>query len=147
MSKYKILREYENSLMHIEDIIGPNETTNIQLDILGKRIFGERFLGVFSSDTFPKYVKQSEMFIINVDPHYKGGSHWCAVYKHGSYFYLYDSFNRKAGSLSKFWKSKKIISANTDRDQSYNEDSCGARSLSWLCLADTYSPPKIMSII
>ena len=86
MSKYKILREYENSLMHIEDIIGSNETTNIQLDILGKRIFGERFIGVFSPDTFPKYVKQSERFIINVDPHYKGGSHWCAVYKYGPYF-------------------------------------------------------------
>ena len=82
MSKFKILREYENTLMHIEDIIGSNETTNIQLDILGKRIFGERFIGVFSSDTFLKYVKQSEMFIINVDPHYKGGSHWCAVDKY-----------------------------------------------------------------
>ena len=84
MSKYQILREYEYILMHIEDIIGSKETTNIQLNI-GKKFFGNRFLGVFPSDEFPKYVKQSEMFIINVDPHYKGGSHWCAVYKYGLY--------------------------------------------------------------
>ena len=48
------------------------------------------------------------MFIINVDPHYKGGSHWCSVYKYGPYFYLYDSFNRKAGQLSKYWKQNKL---------------------------------------
>ena len=147
MSKYQILRKYEDTLMRIEDIIGSKETTNIQLLDIGKKIFGNRFLDVIPSDEFPKYVRQSEMFIINVDPHYKGGSHWCAVYKYGPYFYLYDSFNRKAGQLSKYWKHKKIISANTNRDQSYKEDSCGARSLARLCLADKYGPDKIMNII
>ena len=37
MTKYQILRKYEDTLMRIEDIIGSKETTNIQLLDIGKK--------------------------------------------------------------------------------------------------------------
>ena len=40
------------------------------------------FRGVFACDTLPVYVNrgQAHAFIINIDPHYKPGSHWVALY-------------------------------------------------------------------
>ena len=62
-------------------------------------------------------------------------------------FFAYDSYNRNVKHLSKWWRNKNIISANTDRDQSYNnENNCGARCISWLVMFDKYKT-KIINII
>ena len=147
MSKYNILKTYEKVLMYIEDIIGSGKTNNIQLYKICKQIFGDLFLNVYSSDEFPKYVKENQCFIINTDPKNKPGTHWIAVYKYKNKFWCYDSFNRPVKTLSKYFKNKNIISTNIDRDQSYNEYSCGARSVGWTVLAHKYGPDKIMNII
>ena len=57
MSKYKILKEYEQSLIKVSDILKTVGTTNnFQLEKLGKILFGNLFLGVFTADQFPKYI-------------------------------------------------------------------------------------------
>ena len=57
MSKYNILKEYEQVLMRVEDILGAGVTSNTQLDKLGNHLFGNQYLGTFSSDQFPIYIR------------------------------------------------------------------------------------------
>jgi len=62
-------------------------------------------------------------------------------------FYYYDSYSRNKNKLSKYWKNKRMYNANTiDRDQSYKENDCGSRSLSWLIIFRRYGE-KIINII
>ena len=148
MSKYKILKEYENNLTLLMDILGPSSTDNIELNKIGKLLFDNAFVGVFSSNTMP-ILKNNEMCIVNTDPDYKSGIHWCACYKYNNKTYVYDSYDRNVKSLSKYWKHKhNWINANADRDQSYNgESNCGQRSMAWLISAQLYKPYKIINII
>ena len=127
MTKYQILKEYELNLMNINDIIGNGSTDNIQLNKLGKFLFGKCFLGVYPSNKIP-ILKNNEMCILNTDD--KKGIHWCACYKYKNKHFIYDSFNRNVKNLSKYWKHKNtFINANKDRDQSYEESDCGQRSM------------------
>ena len=138
MSKYTILKTYENDLMMIEDILGSGATNNIQLDKLCKYIFQNRFKGVFTSDEFPQHIKNGEMFIINNQSSKQNGMHWVSFYKYNNRLYGYDTFNRKVNKLSKFWNKKHIVNANKNRDESYNEKNCGQRCICFLLLFDKY---------
>ena len=48
MSKYTILKTYEQTLMMVEDILGDGITKNTQLDKLGFIIFGPDYLGTYT---------------------------------------------------------------------------------------------------
>ena len=48
---------------------------NIELNRLGNAIFGDLFLGVFTSDQFPKYIRDGQMFIINNKSSKSEGEH------------------------------------------------------------------------
>ena len=155
MSKYKILEEYNKNLMYIEDSLNNSTTTtNIELNRLGKSIFGNNlFLGVFSADQFPKYIKDGQMFIINnKSSKAKEGEHWLAFIKssknkdHKSRLYGYDSFNRDIHKLSPYFRTKRFVNANTNREESYAESDCGQRSLCFLISFHLYGN-KIISII
>jgi hypothetical protein len=142
---YVILKEYEQNLMNIEDVLKTSSTTdNFKLEKLGKKLFGNLFLGVFTADKYPKYLSNGEMFIIN-NRKYKG-EHWVAVAKYNNKIYAYDTFNRHIQKLSKFWKNTNWISANRHRDQSYFEYNCGERSICWLISFYKYGP-QIINII
>ena len=147
-NNYLILKEYNKCLTLIENMIGNTTTNNLQLEALGKHLFDNRFLGVYSANTFPKYVKNNYMFIINTDPISKPGQHWIACYKFNNKFYMYDTFNRNIKDLSKYWVHKtNIVSANKDIDQSLVEENCGQRAICWLILANQFMPNKIMYVI
>ena len=80
MNYYYILKEYEQNLMYIEDILKTSSTTNnFQLEKLSKNIFGDLFIGVFTADKYPKYISNGEMFIINNRKN--KGEHWISVIK------------------------------------------------------------------
>ena len=135
MSKYKILKDYEQTLMIVEDMLGPGVTTNIQLDMLGHLIFGSDYLGTYSSDQMPKSVKDNQCFILNTDSSRRKGTHWVAFSKSDGKIWYYDSFRRTKKALSKFRGNKRMYSANTtDRDQSMTEQNCGSRALSFLVI-------------
>ena len=149
MSKYKIIKEYEQNLMRLMDILGPSSTDDVELNKIGVILFGgDAFKGVYSSNTMP-ILKNNEMCIVNTDPNYKSGIHWCACYKYKNKTFVYDSYDRDVKSLSKFWKTKhNWINANADRDQSYNgESNCGTRSMGCIISAQLYKPYKIINII
>ena len=134
MSKYQILKKYEQILRDVEDILGASVTTNDQLDKLGYSIFKNDYIGTYSSDKMPKYIKNNQCFILNTDSSRSANKfgHWVGFYKingktTNSKLYYYDSFARPKEKLSKFWKNKRMYNANkTDRDQSFEEQSCGS---------------------
>ena len=132
MAKYQILKEYEQNLMHLEDILGSGITNNIQLDSLGHYLFGKKYLGTYSSDTYPRRLKDGEMFIVNNKSSRQKGVHFISVSKYKNKVYAYDTFNRDVHKLSNQWRHKSWINANTNRDQSFNEKNCGSRSMAWL---------------
>ena len=132
MNKYNILKEYETNLMYIMDLLGSGVTDNIQLDKLGKYLFGNKFIGTYSSDKIPKNIKNENCLILNNQSSKQKGEHFIAVYKRDNKLYGYDTFNRPIKNLSKFWKNKHIINANNDRDQGFSEENCGSRSMAWL---------------
>ena len=68
MGKYKILKDYEQTLFTVQDIISDGVTSNLQLDRLGFMIFGLDYLGTYSSDQLPKYIRNNQCFILNTDP-------------------------------------------------------------------------------
>ena len=146
MSNFEILKEYEENLMMVEDIIGSGVTNNHQLDKLGMYLFDGDYLGTFSSNKFPGHILNEQCFIINNKSSRTNGEHWIAVYKRNGKVYGYDSFNRSIHNMSKFWNNKHIINANTNRDQSYTENSRGARSMAWLISFHKFGP-KIIDII
>ena len=149
MSKYRILKEYENNLTVLMDILGKGSTDNLQLQSIGMYIFNSAsnkpFVGVYSSDKMPA-LKNNEMCIINTDD--KAGVHWIACYRYKNKTYCYDSFDRDVRSLSEHWKKKhNWVNANSDRDQSYTEENCGQRSICFLISASKHKPNKIKNII
>ena len=141
MTKYKILKDYESVLRDVEDVLGSGVTTNDQLDNLGYRIFKNDYLGTFSSDKMPKYIKNNQCFILNTDSSRSANKygHWIGFYKINGKLYFYDSFARPKEKLSKWWKNKRLYNANkSDRDQSFEESSCGSRSMAWLIIFRKY---------
>ena len=141
MSKYQILKYYEQSLVMIEDILGSGVTNNLQLNKLGHELFGNDYIGTLCSDQLPKYIKEKQCFILNTDSsksRNKNG-HWVAFVKLNSKLYFYDSYARPAYKLSKNWATKRLYNANTkDRDQSYEESDCGSRSMAFLGVFKKY---------
>ena len=141
MSKYQILKDYEQTLMRIEDILGSGVTNNLQLTKLGHELFGKDYIGTWCSDQMPKYIRENQCFILNTDSsksRNKNG-HWVAFMKLNSKLYYYDSYARPAYKLSKHWATKRMYNANTmDRDQSYEASDCGSRSLAYLTVIKKY---------
>ena len=142
MSKCQILKQYEQTLMDIEDILGASVTTDAQLTDSGYKNFKNDYLGTFSSDKMPKYIKNNQCFILNTDSSRSANKygHWIGFYKINGKLWYYDSFARSKEKLSKFWKNKRMYSANkTDRTQSFKESDCGSRSMSFLILIKIYA--------
>ena len=96
MSKYQILKQYEQILRNVEDILGSTVTTNDQLDKLGYSIFKNDYLGTYSSDKMPKYIKNNQCFILNTDSSRSANKygHWIGFYKINGKLYFYHSFAR-----------------------------------------------------
>ena len=137
MSKYRLLKDFSQVLMRIEDILGDGVTTNIQLDKLGYHLFGNKYLGTLSSDQFPKYIREKQCFILNTDSSKSSNKngHWVGFYKLNKRLYFYDSFMRQSYILSKFWVNKKLINANrSDRDQSKKKMIVAVGPLAWIII-------------
>ena len=141
MTKYKILKDYESVLRDVEDILGSGVTTNDQLDKLGYSIFKNDYLGTFSGEKIQIRKKDNQCFILNTDSSRSANKygHWVGFYKLNGKLWYYDSFARPKEKLSKYWKNKRMYNANkTDRDQSFEESSCGSRSMAWLIVFRKY---------
>ena len=136
-SKYAILKDFEDIYVRVCDLIGDNSTTNITLNRLCKRIFGDRFIGVFCADEKFR-LKDNQCCIVNTDPSYKSGVHWCSLYKYKSKIYFFDSFGRHYTSLSPYWKNKRWSCVEFNRIESFKSENCGELSVTFLICFSKY---------
>ena len=134
----------------VSDKLRNSETTNSEeLTNIGKFMFKEKFKGVFSSDNIPD-LNNNESCIINTDPQYKNGMHWCSLFKFKNNTYFYDSYSRNFKLLSKYWKNKQWInikSKNNFPEESLYDNNCGQLSLAALYLFYKYKGPYVISLI
>ena len=140
MLKYQILRDYDNAIIHLKDKLGVRATSNTQLDAVGHKLFGKKYLGTFSADSYPTSDKMSnnDMFIINNKNHNSLGEHWISVAKKGNHVYAFDSFHRRIGGLNHHFTHNGWIPAGRFIEQSSKETDCGVLSMSWLILFKKY---------
>ena len=110
-NKYTILHDYEQILMNLEDILGSGVTTNTQLSKLSYKIIGNNdYLGTFSADEMPKYIRNNQCFISNTNSSKSSESvgHWVSFIKLNGKLFYYDSFARPVSKLSKHWAKKRF---------------------------------------
>ena len=88
-------------------------------------------LAFFSSNNIP-YLKINQTCIVNNQRSNENGEHWLALINTPKGTYCYDSFNSKVNLLSPYFQNKNWLSANNDRDEPYNEATCGQRCYSWI---------------
>jgi hypothetical protein len=136
------MRLYNKKLNELVNMLGDRATTNIELDRVGKQMFGNKYHGTYSSDQLPSLSSRQPYCIINVDPISKGGSHWvgCCYDPKRDDLLIYDSFGRSTSklipSIVKKYGQGRVVDTDQDVEQSSKESSCGHRSLSFLYAFD-----------
>ena len=55
-----------------------HSTSNEELERVGIQTIGDKFLGVFASDTFPRATRHETYCIVNLDDSNGAGTHWVA---------------------------------------------------------------------
>ena len=126
-------------------LIGHSNTTNsLQLNAVGKSLFGRKYLGTFPRDMIPKFNRSAKSYsIINLDSSKEKGSHWVAVCQFADgKKQSYDSFGR---NLKPILKIKTENSDISDREQmskqigdKHEETDCGQRSLAFLLVCHNH---------
>ncbi len=132
----KINKLFQEYYKQIVKYLKHNKTTNSEeLSKLGKKIFGDKFRGVFPSDKIPD-LNNKEMVIANLDNSSQAGSHWIALYKDNDNLWIYDSFGRSVYSILPILKKHKgkIKEADKDAEQKIEQECCGQYSTAFLCV-------------
>ena len=125
---------YNNILRHVVKLIGHNGTTStLELNNIGKLIFGDRFVGVYARDTIP-FLHNKESCIVNMDNSFQSGSHWIAIVKYGFYHIVYDSFARTKITFN----LHKVLTPQDDAEQHVKELNCGQRCIAFIQFFYTY---------
>lgn len=115
----------------------------LQLDRMGKRLFGYRYLGTFPLDKVPlHFIRNATLqhFVINTHTSNLHGQHWIAVTVHNNNkAYIFDSFGVPPPTLlvnqlqrrgiTKIYYSKHQV-------QPFNTEICGELALSHLLHVD-----------
>lgn len=85
------------------------------------------YLGCFSSDNYPKTLKEFEFFIVNKDSSDEKGSHWMLVIFGEKEIEFFDSCGTDEQFVKNFLKFKKktVCIFNTTPVQPINSNSCG----------------------
>lgn len=103
------------------------DTRSIWSLALQDPVIKHNFGGVFPSDNLPKYKKQFNSYIINLDPSNKPGSHWIAVYFGKNICYYFCSYGTDPNeNILKFIRhNAKYIEWNKSLFQSLYSTTCG----------------------
>ncbi len=138
-------------------ILGSGLTYGGELAKLGKKLFGNKFKGVYASNEV-KDLKETDKgyFIFNLDKRDEPGSHWLGIVKTPKGIMIYDSFGRPSKQIipsvftlghSISGKPKlRITDTEDDAEQLITEENCGSRAMSFLKVYDDYGP-EIASLI
>lgn len=150
--KDNIVEKFYETLKLVEDVITDKITTNIQLEELCQYLFEDSFLGVFSSNNYPKTnLKDGDCFIMNTSSSREEGQHWISCYVDKDHInkdglIVFDSFGRDVHQLSSYFKHKHFILGIKKRLQSYQSYSCGAFSVTFLIMYFHYKDKFIKYI-
>ena len=132
MSKYQILSNFEDNLIMVENKLKKTGlTNNIELNKLGKKLLGDKFLNVYMANKLPR-MKNNEYCIINNKSSKSHGEHWLALVKYGNKKYIWDSFARNYKTLSPYFKNKNWINASVKPFEANDGKDCGQLSLSFI---------------
>jgi len=132
LNKHKAEKLYNKYFKQMKKIVGNTTTYSSTLYKVGKKLFGNNFIGVFTSDNIPT-IPNAHMCIVNLDTSKQSGSHWVGIIKDKGRILIYDSFGRKAIKiLSKVKNIDKYIDTELDKEQDISESNCGARCLAYL---------------
>ena len=129
-------------------LIGRQITYLTDLNSIGHKFLGHKFMGTFPSDRIPQLNNLSPYCILNLDKSTESGSHWVAIAKmpgkqKGVMFY--DSFARKGSKIMPallLSGNGRIINTDDDVEQKIMETDCGARCLGWLLLVEHFGYVK-----
>ena len=136
ITKKKAENLYNYYLKQIENKYGNKETTNIQLNKIGKNLFGNKYIGTFASDQIP-VMRSGEYSIVNLDDSSKMGSHWIGLVKYKKKIFIYDSFGRRTFNIiPSLLKSGNGLVQMTENDAEQDplDVNCGQRVISALCV-------------
>lgn len=136
---------YKRALKEITKIMGVDETDSQQLDAVGSELFGEKWMGCYSSDEI--YPREEGFYIANLDKRSEPGSHWVAIVRRGKILYFFDSFARQQRHTLKLKDPNFVIvsEANPTIVQHARENNCGQRALAFLLVWDV-DPEEALSI-
>lgn len=135
---------YKSAYSAATRLVGNGATSDADLYNAGGLLLGNRFGGVYASDTMPSLRPgQPIAFIVNTDSHDKPGTHWLGVHYDGNPNHptvnVYDSFGRSLNSFTpdvvanlRARPFKVQRAPLLTRKQFVAEDDCGARVLAWL---------------
>lgn len=124
-----------------------------QIDPIGKKLFGDKWMGVYAQNTVPIKIKPNSYLITNLDFNSSPGSHWVALYKNHGTVYVYDSYARNSKNilphlLKKLRKNKvKVIDSDKmDAEQAITANNCAIRCLSFLTVVKLLGIKKALHI-
>jgi len=142
--KKTIEKVYLNNLKDIQNNYTKNDRVTYldQLYKIGRKMFGNKFHGVFPSDKIPKLNNIKRYCILNLDKSNEPGSHWVglAKLKNGQTIF-YDSFGRCHTKIIpdlNLSGNGRIVNSEKDREQKIKEENCGQRCLAFLAVVDKY---------
>ena len=137
MSEAKVENTFKKNKNSLIKFFGRKGLLGSDIEKLGKKLFGTKWVGVHSVDNYP--LTKSGYGIINTDTSNGPGIHWIAIYSTPKKIYVYDSFARKSSSVLKLFHDKalekqfRVINSDlSDKEQRSNEKICGQLSLAWL---------------
>ena len=124
----------------MESAVGGGITTGRQLNELGAALFGKLWRGVYASDQIGRPGRDGA-YIINLDSSDEPGSHWVGLYIFKGFndsrrSLLFDSFGRPTAEILPGLVG--YGATDPDKNQRIKQTDCGARSMAFLVLADTW---------
>lgn len=128
------------NLEEVKQLLGNGGTFLIELDNLCKKLFGQKFAGISTSDKLIDLEFNRPYCIYNLDTSKEPGSHWIAVvlYKKNNIL-IYDSFGRNSKDIiPNLTNNYKYVDTEHDAEQKDKETNCGQRCISFLLLYDKY---------
>lgn len=126
-------------------------TTARQLDAIGRRWFGYRYLGTFALNEVPHFSSRKASmrhFIINTQTSNLPGQHWIGVTVYRNIAYVYDSFGLPPPALLVTQLRQRGVNNiyyNRQQIQPYNTTICGHLTLQHLRNADLCSRARGLS--
>ena len=127
------LKIFNQAYNKVVKLIGHDGTThNVELNRVGRKMIGQKFIGVFASDAYPKFDGRESYCIVDLSKTNTNGTHWVARMCKRNTILWYDSFARKISSLIPTSHGEDTSLVASSMDQEVEQMDCGQRSLAAL---------------